>query len=316
MPLLFHRIAFNRLLSFFMKFTPRFFRRCLPASWLALHIFCFEAGAAHSDINPHGEPVPDDPLLACVQRMECEESIGPDWSAKTNFNWKKDTLAFPNDTFYTKGLDESVVIKDEPSGHPPIYMHRCFVLTRTVIQFHKFARFDASLPKASEAEYESLIRHISGIPTWWSAFAKEKAIVIPGYKNLREFSAARQYIFQKNIGWWLITYFRIGNWRMIFPEFKAARPLAARQIMERVDRGDLQAVYLSIFPRMNHCVVIYDYTKLKNGDVVFWDYDPNYHNASSWLVYDSKAQDFLIQKRWFFPGGHVKLMRAYISPVH
>ena len=295
---------------------PQLHPRYLLAACLFLLPFCFHARAAHSDINPHGEPIPDDPLLACVQRMECEESIGPISSAKTHFNWQKDTLCFPNDTFYTKGSDETEPVKIQPNGYPPIYMHRCFVLARTVIEFHKFVRFDPTLPKLSEDQYEALIRRICRIPTWWPAFSQKDALVVPGYRNLREFSAARQVAFQKNIGWWLITYFRIGNWRMIFTEFPSMRSVAARKITERIDRGELQAVYLSVFPRMNHCVVIYDYSRLPNGDIVFWNYDPNYHNAVSALEWDAKDRDFLEQKRWFFPGGHVKLMRAFISPFH
>jgi hypothetical protein len=292
------------------------YRRLVLAFSLCLLFTCDQARAAHNDINPHGEPVPSDPLLACMQRMECDESIGPVWSPKTRFNWQKDTLAFPNDTFYKDGRDETCAIQQRPDGYPPIYMHRCFVLARAVIQFHKFARFDPSLPKISEEEYVALVRHVSRIPTWWPAFSPDHAIVIPGYKNLRDFSSARQCLVQRNIGWWLITYFRVGNWRMIFPSIEAMRPVAAEKIMARLDRGELQAVYLSVFPRMNHCVVIYDYSRLQNGDIVFWNYDPNYHNTSSWLVYDAKDRDFILQKRWFFPGGHVNLMRVYISPIH
>lgn len=270
----------------------------------------------HSDINGHGEPVPDDPLLACVQRMQCDESLGPVFSTKTNFNRINDTLAFPNDTFYANGRDESAVVPRDADGDPVVYFHRCFVLTRCVIQFHKFARFDPAAPKLSDSEYVALIRRVSRIPTWWPAFSRERAIVIPGYKNLRDFSAARQFAFQKNIGWWLITYFRVGNWRMIYPSLVPFRETAARQITERIDRGELQAVYLSVFPRMNHTVVIYDYARLTNGNIVFTCYDPNYHNTSNWLVFDASAREFEYQKRWFFPGGAVKLMRIYISPVH
>lgn len=298
------------------RLTHPFHRTCIAALWFLVHALCTESKADHMDINPHGEPIPGDPMLAYAQRLECDESIGPVRSDKTHFNWQTDTLSFPNDTFLVKGHDESIDIKQQENGYPPIYMHRCFVLTRAVIQFHKFARFDPSLPKVSEEKYDALIRHICRIPTWWPTFSKEEAIVIPGYKNLRDFSAARQYLFQKDIGWWLITYGRIGNWRMIFPSLPSMRSVAARKITERLDRGDLQAVYMCVFPKMNHCVVIYDYQRQKNGNIVFWAYDPNYHNTSTWLVYDAAENQFVFQKRWFFPGGTVHLMRAYISPFH
>ncbi len=308
--------ARNRLRVPLKKSTAHFLRiRCV----LVFSLIACAAGAhakIHSDINGHGEPVPDDPLLACVQRMECNESLGPVFSAKTNFHRIRDTLAFPNDTIYENGRDESAAVPRDADGDPLAYLHRCFVLTRCVIQFHKFTRFDPCAPKFSEEEYRALVRRISRIPTWWPAFSSGEKIVIPGYKNLRDFSAARQYLFQREIGWWLITYFRVGNWRMIFPSLESTRAIAARQITERIDRGELQAVYLSVFPRMNHTVVIYDYARLADGDIVFTCYDPNYHNTANWLLYDASAHKFIYQKRWFFPGGAVKLMRIYISPFH
>ena len=294
---------------------PIIFRVCL-AVWGLLACTVKSVAEKPKDINGHGEPIPDDPLLAYVQRMQCEESLGPVWSAKTHFNLQKDTLCFPNDTFYTKGRDESVVIPNEPDGYPPIYLHRCFPLVRTVLQFHKFVRFDPAAPKLTEEQYVALIRHICRIPTWCPVFSEKDKLVVPGYKNLRDFSAARQYAFQQNIGWWLITYFRIGNWRMIYPSPKLTREWAVKNITDGIDHGKLQAVFMSVFPRMNHCVIAYDYSRLKNGDIVFWVYDPNYHNVPSALVWDAKARDFLEQKRWFFPGGHVKLLRMYISPIH
>ena len=297
------------------KFTTHFFS-CLRAPAAALLACATNARAAHKDINPHGEPVPGDPLLACVQRMQCEESVGAVFSAKTKFNRIHDTLAFPNDTFYENGRDESEKIPSDANGFAPVYFHRCFVLTRCVMQFHKFAQFDPHAPKVSEEGYRSLIRSICRIPTWRAAFSSERAVVIPGYKNLRDFSAARQLLFQREIGWWLSTYFRVGNWRMIYPSLKSFREAAAQKIAERLDCGELQAVYLSVFPRMNHTVVIYDYARMKNGDIVFTCYDPNYHNTASWLRYDSTVRDFVFQKRWFFLGGQVKLMRIYISPFH
>jgi hypothetical protein len=294
---------------------PFLLRRCALAA--ALLACAMSANAkTHSDINGHGEPVPDDPLLACVQRMECNESLGPVSSAKTHFNRIRDTLAFPNDTIYENGRDESAKVPRDADGDPLAYLHRCFVLTRCVIQFHKFVRFEPRAPKLSEDDYRALIRHISRIPTWWPTFSNERKIVIPGYNGLRDFSAARQYLFQREIGWWFITYLRIGNWRMIYPSLVPFRGIAARQITERIDHGELQAVYLSIFPRMNHTVVIYDYSRQQDGSIVFNCYDPNYHNTSNWLCYDATARKFIYQKRWFFPGGPVKLMRIYISPIH
>ena len=55
---------------------------------------------------------------------------------------------------------------------------------------------------------------------------------------------------------------------------------------------------------------------MKNGDVHFAAYDPNYPNKLGSLTYRSKQRDFDFPKTWFWPGGHVNLMRVYISPLH
>src|SRR5579862_208107 len=107
-PLLFACFAINRLQSFFMNSSlPQFFRTGLMAASLLLCMALRAHAARPTDINPHGEPIPADPLLAYVQRMQCDESIGPVSSAKTHFNWQHDTLCFPNDTFYMNGRDEN-----------------------------------------------------------------------------------------------------------------------------------------------------------------------------------------------------------------
>jgi hypothetical protein len=91
---------------------------------------------------------------------------------------------------------------------------------------------------------------------------------------------------------------------------------AARWLADSADRGELRAVYLSRFPFMNHVVVIYRAERRPNGDIRFIVYDPNYPSEPSWLDYEKRAQSFSFQKRWYFPGGRVNVMRVFISPLH
>jgi len=84
-----------------------------------------------------------------------------------------------------------------------------------------------------------------------------------------------------------------------------------------LDRGKLEAVYLTRFPRMNHCVILFGYHLLDGGSRTRFDaYDPNYPNTLSWVDYNAKARGFDFERRWFWPGGRVNLMRVYISPIH
>jgi hypothetical protein len=102
---------------------------------------------------------------------------------------------------------------------------------------------------------------------------------------------------------------------MVGPFPRLGQANACAQITHGLDRGKLQAVYLTRFPKMNHCVILFDYHLVK-GRTRFDAYDPNYPNTLSWVEYDPKAQGFDFERRWFWPGGRVNLMRVYISPIH
>jgi len=88
-------------------------------------------------------------------------------------------------------------------------------------------------------------------------------------------------------------------------------------LVRGLDRGKLQAVYLTRFPKMNHCVILFDYHVLDGGARTRFDaYDPNYPNTLSWVEYDTHQEGFNFERRWFWPGGRVNLMRVYLSPIH
>jgi hypothetical protein len=238
-------------------------------------------------------------------------------AAPTHFDWRTDTIAFSNDTVFAYGIDEAGRLTIHRRETPARFAHRCFVLVRAVLQFHKFARFAPAQPQATEAEYRELILKVCRVPVWMPEGRAEDRIVIPGYRNLNEFSRAHEHVMKETIGNWFPTYLRVGNWRMVgpFPRFGQANAYA--QIVRGLDRGKLQAVYLTRFPKMNHCVILFDYHVLDGGNRTRFDaYDPNYPNTLSWVEYDAKERGFDFERRWFWPGGRVNLMRVYLSPVH
>ena len=235
----------------------------------------------------------------------------------THFDWRADTISFSNDTVFAYGVDEAGHLSVHRRETPARFAHRCFVLVRAVLQFHKFARFAPEAPRLSEADYRDLIRRVCRIPVWTADREAGDRIVIPGYRNMNEFSRAHEHAMKETIGNWFPTYLRVGNWRMVgpFPRFGQANAYA--QIVRGLDRGKLQAVYLTRFPKMNHCVILFDYHRLDGGARTRFDaYDPNYPNTLSWVDYNAKQQGFDFERRWFWPGGRVNLMRVYISTIH
>ncbi len=234
--------------------------------------------------------------------------------AAPNFDPRADTFAFSNDTVFAYGVDETGHLTMQRKEKAPDFSHRCFVLGRAVLQFHKFAMFASDEPRVSEKKYRELVRHISRIPAWMPA--KADHIRIPGYADLRDFSRGREHLLKEELGNWFPTYLRIGNWRMVGPFPRWGQALAARMLTRALDRGELQAVYISRFPWMNHCVILFDYHRAANGDIRFDLYDPNYPGQIGTLNYFEKSRSFDFPKRWFWTGGRVNLMRVYISPFH
>ncbi len=235
---------------------------------------------------------------------------------KVVFDPGKDAYSFSNDTVreYITDARGEIVARPRPKDDNARFTHSCFLMSRSVAQFYKFAVFDPAAPKVSNEEYRRRIRKIFGRSLWRRP--PEPKIVIPGYANLWEFSKDYKALLQDNMGSWRLTYVRVGNYRMAFPFPRRGQELAMKRLIRGIDRGDLQVVYLARFPKMNHCVILFDYSRLPNGDVEFKMYDPNYHGETGWVRYHANGRYFEIQPRWYFNRGRVNLMRVYLSPFH
>jgi hypothetical protein len=230
------------------------------------------------------------------------------------FDLHRDTFAFSNDTVFAYGVDEAGKLHISKRDKPAEFSHRCFVLTRGVLQFWQFARFAPERPKISRDEYRRLIRAVCRVPVW-SSGPREK-IVIPGFADLHAFSVAYEGLLKENLGNWLPSYLRVGNWRMVMGHLRWGQAAAARWLEESVEEKKLRAIYLARFPWMNHVVIVYGARPEPGGDIRFTVYDPNYPNEPSWVDYRAAERSFSFQKRWYFPGGRVNVMRVFISPFH
>lgn len=230
------------------------------------------------------------------------------------FDLKRDTFAFANETVLEYHIDEAGHLSAELRDTPPKYAHSCFVLSRAVLQFHQFARFDPKRPRVSDAEYRRLIRAVCRIPVW-SKGPRER-IVIPGFRDLHSFSLPYGRLLQENLGNWLPTYFRVGNFRMAMGHPRAGQAMAAQWLAQSLEAGRIRGVFLSRFPHMNHALVAYAVRRGSGGDLFFDLYDPNYPGQPAHLRYVAARRSFDFERRWYFPGGQVNVMRIYISPLH
>lgn len=234
--------------------------------------------------------------------------------AAREFHLQRDSFAFSNDTVMRYGVDEEGRLHISRRDQPVEYGHRCFVLARAVIQFRQFARFEPRQPKLTREEYRRRIRQLCRIPVWCPG--PREPIVFPGYADLHSFSIAYEGLLKETLGKWWPTYLRVGNWRMATGHLRAGQAAASRWLTASMEQGKLRALYLARFPHMNHVVVAYAAHPLPNGDVRYDVYDPNYPNEPTRLLYRADERSFEFEKRWYFPGGRVNVMRLYISPLH
>lgn len=230
------------------------------------------------------------------------------------FSLERDTFAFSNDTVFAYGVDEAGELHIARREKPVQFSHRCFVLSRGVLQFYQFARFDPRQPRLTREQYRRRILQVSRIPVW--SRGPRDRIVIPGYRDLRAFSAAWEGLLKENLGQWFPTYVRVGNYRMGFPLPRAGQAAAARWLAASLDAGRPRAIYMARFPKMNHVVVPYAVKRLPAGDLEFTVYDPNYPGKPSRVWYRAAERSFDFERRWYFPGGRVNVMRVFLSPFH
>ncbi len=230
--------------------------------------------------------------------------------AQRKFDFARDSFAFANDTLWAYSIDAQGNLHIRQRARPPEYSRRCFVLCRAAIEFYRFVRFDPGSPKLSDAEYLRRIRHVCRIPVW---FPPREHVVIPGYADLRSFSKAYQRVLEQELGNWWPSYFRVGNWRMALPFPRIWQKKLANQLAARLDKGAIQAVFMTSFRPLNHCVIAYDYKRTPGG-IRFQVYDPNTSKAPSTLTFDRESSSFLFGRTTYFNGGAVNCFEAYVAP--
>src|SRR5258708_5692366 len=192
------------------------------------------------------------------------------------FNYNRDPLTFANWTVFTYENGHIVSHKNQFGHH---YSRRCFVMTRTVAQFYKFALFEPNVPKLDENELHKRIRAITRKSPWHDPLPPEKRVVIPGYTNLRELSPDRTDMIQRNIGLGWVVYLRPGNARMFFEHSKKYQEKTHDELERMLARGEFFIAYLSDYPIMhiNHSVLVYkhDRPQSPDGPDYYLVYNPN-----------------------------------------
>jgi hypothetical protein len=237
----------------------------------------------------------------------------PAAAGSRHFNFAQDTFAYANDLVWEYHFDERGKWVHQPREPKPDYTHHCFVVARAAKQFFAHARFDASQPISDENTYRRLIdRVVSRSPR--RETPDERRVVIPGYANLREFSAAWTKLLQAECGGAWQSYFQRGHWRMIWPFSRCHQRKTARELLAGVKQNHPAVVHVVCFPslRINHAVLLFDAAETET-EIRFTAYDPNSPAKPVILAFDRATRSFSFPTNFYFPGGRVNVYRIYYN---
>jgi hypothetical protein len=235
------------------------------------------------------------------------------------FIFQHDTFAFKNATVLKYKNGQPTLQRQLAADPTNQYTRRCFVMSRAVVQFWKFARFDPAGAPIGDRELAGRIRAVAHRAPWGAPLPEDQRILFPGYKNLRVLSEAKTDVFEKNLGSGFATYFRPANARMIFEQSPAYQEKTHTNLDVALARADLFVAYLSTFPKLeiNHTILIYSRKpgRSKDGLTRYLVYDPNHPDAPRELTWSPGERAFAYQKDIDFVGGFVRIYQCYGKPL-
>ena len=235
-------------------------------------------------------------------------------TVERSFSFSRDTFAFANETVFEFHEGHAYPRHETGPEKPKRFTNHCFVMSRSIIQFRKFARFDPALRPLDDEELGARIRKITSQQPWAPSFSEAERIVIPGYRDLRSLSAARTNVVQKNIGQGWTTYFRPGNWRILLPHGGAQQAKTHETLDRSLSRGEFFVAYLTNFPtslNINHGVLVYAAKKSRGEAAQYLVYDSNHPDGPRTLEWSPRDSCFLYQRDTDFVGGRVVVWQVY-----
>ena len=239
----------------------------------------------------------------------------PTAPAPRPLHYPQDTYAFKNETVWNYG-GGTVQGGPDTTKKQRQYTRRCFVLCRSTVQFWKFAKFDPDAKPLADAALAGRVRAVCARSVWLPILPDQDRIVIPGYANLREASAARPDVFRENIGNGWSIYFRPGNFPITLPVDRSTEARVNGEIFHDLGMNYPTIIWAYRFPslKLNHVLMIFA-CKRDAKAYHYLVYDPNYSDRSGHLDYDIATRSFSYQPTYYFKGGYVNVRAIYRGVV-
>jgi hypothetical protein len=251
-------------------------------------------------------------LLVCVATcaLGCAVARPPAAAPPRPFTFATDTFAFINESHWRYVTDPAT--GERVWGPQPVYFAlHCAGVVRAARQFLVHARFDPAGTPVDDGTALRLAREVFARPSR-SPVATAPPIVIPGYRGLRDFSAAHEQVLKDEMLRDWRSVLPRGDWRIVVPSSPAEQARTADALYREVRAGTPAVVRVFRFPvmRINHAVLLYEATE-RDGDVEFTAYDPNDVGGPIVVRFDRAAGTFLFPPRDYFDGGPVKIYEIY-----
>jgi hypothetical protein len=244
------------------------------------------------------------PALACAY-------VPPSAPAPHPLRYPQDTYAFKNETVWNYN-NGTVQAGADTTKNQRQYTRRCFVLSRSLVQFWKFAKFDPDGKRLDDQQLAARIRQVTERSVWLPILSDKDRVVFPGYHNLREASGDRPDVFRENLGLGWAIYFRPGNFPITLPVDRSTEARVNREIYHDLQENYPTIIWAYRFPslKLNHVLVIFQGTRDAAG-YHYLVYDPNYDDRPMHLDYDNNTRSFRYEASYYFKGGYVNVRAIY-----
>jgi len=230
------------------------------------------------------------------------------------FVFWRDTLGFRNETEWVYGKDPDTGKQTHQPAHPkPTYSLRCFVMARTVQQFHLHSEFLPEQARLSADEYRWRVQEVIRLDPR-KRQSNDRRIKFPGYVGLRELSDSLPEVIKSVAGGAWQSYAQRGNWRMVLPFLRSSQIEESRRIAESVAQRGTAVIHVADFPRLriNHALLAYSSRATASG-ISIATYDPNAPATPLELTFSLTDARFRLPSTAYYIGGWVNAYEVYCS---